>query len=117
MECRKTHVVVFPTSLALHSTGDLTSCLVSVLPGETVLVDALFLSQIWQAHTEFGQSPRRSPFFIWKARKPCPSRVCYLLILFRYIQFELCPHKDDALKVCLFPSLFLVRLLFFHIFY
>jgi hypothetical protein len=30
MECRKTHVVVFPTSLALHSTCDLTSCLVSV---------------------------------------------------------------------------------------
>jgi hypothetical protein len=30
MECRKTHVVVFPTSLALHSTPELTSCLVSV---------------------------------------------------------------------------------------
>jgi hypothetical protein len=30
MECRKIHVVVFPTSLALHSTCDLTSCLVSV---------------------------------------------------------------------------------------
>jgi hypothetical protein len=85
---------------------------VYALPGETVLVDVLFLSQIGQTQTEFGQSPRWSPFFLWKAWKPCPGRVWYLLIMLRYIQFELCPHKDDALKFCLFPSLFL-RLFFF----
>jgi len=73
------------------------------LPGETVLVDALFLSKIWQTESEFNQSPEWSPLLLWKAWKPFPAEhatfkqysiifnLSYVLIKMMLFQFYLLP--------------------------